>query len=301
MRQNDSLRCRGFWLFTALLSLGVCVTLLSACSGVTSREDYQIPLAEKQISEMEKKIDELHHRVSMMQFMIDNHERSIISLEKTSSKIVNIEKPSSEIVNIEKPSSEIVNIEKPSSEIVNIEKPSSEKQQSDAIVPDAPAGAAAIVPIESPDKETPPPAPAVPYVQPDFSDFPKEDLSGHPEMLYNSALAAYKKMDYNTAVSEFTAFAEKYPEHELADNALYWIGECLYAQKKFSEAVAAFEAVTTRYPEGSKVPDALLKTGYAYLALDDKDNARLFLKKVIRNFPFSQAGSKAEGMLKRLN
>lgn len=261
MRQNSSPRCRGFWVFTALLSLGVCVVLLSACSGVTPREDYQVPLAEKQISEMEKQIDELHHRVSMMQFMLDNHERSII----------------------------------------NLEKPSPGKQHSDSPGPDALPGPAAIASIESLDKETPPPTPAAPHTQPDFSDFPKDDLSGHPEMLYNSALAAYKKMDYNTAVSEFTAFAEKYPEHELADNALYWIGECLYAQKKFSEAAAAFEAVTTRYPEGSKVPDALLKTGYAYLALDDKDNARLFLKKVIRNFPFSQAGSKAEGMLKRLN
>ena len=118
--------------------------------------------------------------------------------------------------------------------------------------------------------------------------------------MYNNALSSYKNADYDKAVSEFNSFADKFPDHELADNALYWAGECYYARKNYSAAIISFKKVVTRYPEGSKIPDAFLKTGYSYLAMDDKENARIFLKKVIKNFPFSPAGSKAEEMLKRI-
>jgi TolA-binding protein len=56
----------------------------------------------------------------------------------------------------------------------------------------------------------------------------------------------------------------------------------------------------TRHPEGTKAPDALLKIGYAYVALDDPTNARVFLKRVVKNYPFSEAQSKAQAKLKEL-
>ena len=56
----------------------------------------------------------------------------------------------------------------------------------------------------------------------------------------------------------------------------------------------------TRYAEETKAPDALLKMGYSYVALDDPTNARVFLKRVIKNYPFSEAESKARAKLKEL-
>jgi len=122
-----------------------------------------------------------------------------------------------------------------------------------------------------------------------------------PEKLYNKAMTLYKKANYDNAAKVFVAFFEKYPDHELADNALYWTGECYYSRNNFSAAIIYFRKVIERYPEGSKVPDALLKTGYSYLAMDDRENGRFFLKKAVAGFPFSPAGSKAEEMLKRIN
>jgi len=240
----------------ALMLLGFCVISLSTCARLEPKEEYQVPLAEKQIKDMETKIDEIYHRVSMIQFMVENHERSITNIEKTLAEKNN--HPTAEL---------------------------------SPLIGSAPAGNG-----EKLDMETPNPVPAGPVAL-----AVPQDLSDNPEMLYNGALAAYKKMDYNTAVSTFTSFAEQYPGHELADNALYWIGECYYAQKRYSDAIPAFKKVASAYPEGSKVPDALLKTGYAYLATGDKDNGRLFLKNVVRNYPFSPAGVKAEKMLQSTN
>jgi len=56
----------------------------------------------------------------------------------------------------------------------------------------------------------------------------------------------------------------------------------------------------TRYADKNKAPDALLKIGYAYMALDDPGKARVFIKRLIKNYPFSEAASKARAKLKEL-
>lgn len=217
-----------------------------------------VPYLEKQINEMNRKIDEIHHRMSMIQFMVDSHERTL---------------------------KELGNTNKPGQK-------NSSRELSDASTLPKPFPLISEGLIGEPDI-TPPD---------NHKDTPRnEDNPLTPELLYNRALADYKKGAYNTAISTFNAFAEKYPKHELADNALYWKGECYYSQKNYTEAIMAFKKVIETYPEGSKIPDALLKAGYSYLALDSKENARLFLKKVVINFPFSPAGTKAEEMLKHLN
>ena len=77
------------------------------------------------------------------------------------------------------------------------------------------------------------------------------------------------------------------PEHGLADNALYWLGECNYTQGRYNKAITVFKALVQTYPKAEKVPDALLKTGYAYLCEDDVNRASHFLTLVIKKYPFS--------------
>ncbi|MFH2066658.1 MAG: tol-pal system protein YbgF [Pseudomonadota bacterium] len=240
-------------LFFFPLLLGV--LLFSSCAGVSPppKEDFQITLLEKQIQEMDKKLDEIYHRVSIIQFMIDNHERKLKDLEKSDAP------PSAD------PEVPLL-MEEP---IANLDPPDILEEQK--------------LPEQRPEPATESPSAEVP-----------------PETMYNNALSSYNNADYDQAVSAFNSFADKFPDHDLADNALYWAGECYYARKNYSAAIISFKKVVTRYPEGSKIPDAFLKTGYSYLAMDDKENARLFLKKVITNFPFSPAGAKAEEMLKRI-
>ncbi len=236
------------------------IPLFYACHSVKPEEPLQVPYLERQVNEMDNKLDEIYHRVSMIQFMVDNHERSIKNLENTYKPGGKKNYPSKKI------QPPLISSKKVPEFTENI--------------------------IEESISESPDTSMAKPQV---------DDIPQTPEMLYNKALAAYRKADYDTAIAAFNSFAEKYPAHELADNALYWIGESHYAKKKFTAAIMAFKKVVERYPEGSKIPDALLKTGYSYLSLDSKENARLFLKKVVINFPFSPAGTKAEEMLKRLN
>jgi tol-pal system protein YbgF len=125
-----------------------------------------------------------------------------------------------------------------------------------------------------------------------------EGAQASPEALYRQALIAYQEGKFRRASALFEAYYAQYPRHPLADNALYWTGECHYARKRYLKAIDTFKSVLKDYPDGGKVPDALLKTGYSYLALGDKTTGRRYLQEVIRQYPFSSAGAKAEERLK---
>jgi len=121
-----------------------------------------------------------------------------------------------------------------------------------------------------------------------------------PQREYDQAYAAYRGQRYDEALALFNAFLKHFPKDDLADNAQYWIGEIYYDIENYPSAILAFKEVVTVYGDRNKAPDALLKIGYAYLALDDPNNARFFLKRVIKNYPFSKAEVKAREKLKEL-
>ncbi|HWN66722.1 MAG TPA: tol-pal system protein YbgF [Haliangium sp.] len=120
------------------------------------------------------------------------------------------------------------------------------------------------------------------------------------KVAYDEHLASLQAGDHEAAVRGFQALLEEFPDHDLADNAQYWLGESLYDRKLYREALAAFGAVMERYPRGNKVPDALLKLGFCHLALDEKEQARAALARVIDMFPRSHPAALAAERLESL-
>lgn len=89
--------------------------------------------------------------------------------------------------------------------------------------------------------------------------------------------AAKERLDSGqlpAARDAFTAFLRDHPDHQLADNALYWMGETYYAQSLWLRAARIFGQVVERYPAGNKVPDAMLKTALCYKNLGETRLAR---------------------------
>ncbi|MBF0378887.1 MAG: tol-pal system protein YbgF [Desulfamplus sp.] len=131
-------------------------------------------------------------------------------------------------------------------------------------------------------------------------DHTSSQASSKPEVLYSKARALLINNKFQAAEQEFRLLAQNYPNHSLAVNSYYWIGECRYSTKDYKGAIAIFKELVEKYPNGRKVPDALLKTAYSYIAIKDKYNGREYLKKVIKQFPFTPAGEKAEKRLQAL-
>ncbi|MEZ5535044.1 MAG: tol-pal system protein YbgF [Thiolinea sp.] len=116
---------------------------------------------------------------------------------------------------------------------------------------------------------------------------------------YNEAYKALVN-DPRTAVPAFRAFLSKYPDHELAANAQYWLGEALYAQKDYSGASEEFMVVLKQHKNSAKAPGAALKLGYSFYELRQWDFARRTLEDTVRFFPDSNAATLAKQRLEKM-
>jgi tol-pal system protein YbgF len=110
---------------------------------------------------------------------------------------------------------------------------------------------------------------------------------------YRAAVELVKAGKHDDAVVALRAFIAKYPRHDYADNAQYWLGEAEYATKDFARALTEFRKVIEVYPRGNKIPDALLKVGYCYLALGQGEKARAVLSQVVTLYPKSEPATLA--------
>lgn len=116
--------------------------------------------------------------------------------------------------------------------------------------------------------------------------------------LYRKAHEALALGHYDEAAQLLDRFLSKHPDHDYADNALYWLGECRYAEHDYPRAMENFRGVVDRYPNGNKVPDALLKVSYTYAALGQQENAKNALHELIRTYPQTDAALQAQAKLK---
>jgi tol-pal system protein YbgF len=119
-----------------------------------------------------------------------------------------------------------------------------------------------------------------------------------PDALYMKGLDTFKSGDMPASREIFTKFLEQNPQHDLAANAHYWIGETHYSEKSYEPAILAFQEVIKNYPQKEKVPAAMLKQAMAFNAINDTKSAKYVLKKLTENFPKSEEAKKGKELLK---
>ncbi|HSQ19702.1 MAG TPA: tol-pal system protein YbgF [Blastocatellia bacterium] len=122
---------------------------------------------------------------------------------------------------------------------------------------------------------------------------------GNPDQLFAAAYGDYSRGNYDLAISEFRQYVDTYPSSEMADNAQYWIGECLYSKKQLNEAIAEFDKVSIMFPKGDKVPGARLKKGITLIELGQQEAGRAELTALIRLFPRSNEAMLAKQQLQK--
>jgi tol-pal system protein YbgF len=118
--------------------------------------------------------------------------------------------------------------------------------------------------------------------------------------LYRRSLEALRAGRHVEAAAGFRDFLKQHANHDFADNAQYWLGECYYDQKDYPMALREFRRVVEKYPQGNKVPDALLKVGFAHLALGSTEVGRQMLEQVVRSYPRHEAAALANAKLSEL-
>lgn len=110
-------------------------------------------------------------------------------------------------------------------------------------------------------------------------------VSGDPRSDYDRAYSLAVNGQYDAAEVGFRSFVDAYPDHELAANAQYWLGESLLAQQNYRDAADAFLKTYTDHPGNSKSPDSLLKLGLALSGLGEGDAACATYAELLSKFP----------------
>lgn len=124
--------------------------------------------------------------------------------------------------------------------------------------------------------------------------------AAEPLALYKSAYDDLRAGRHDEAERGFRDFVRRFPHHDYADNAQYWLGECFYDQKRYDKAAPEFRAVLTRWPTGNKAPDAMLKLGFSLIALGDVDKGGKVLREVPATYPRTEAARLASERLGQL-
>jgi tol-pal system protein YbgF len=117
---------------------------------------------------------------------------------------------------------------------------------------------------------------------------------------YERLLALFRDGDLDGAQQGFAAFLRNYESSDLAPNARYWIGEAHYGKKDYRQAIDSYDRVELDFPQSEKVPAAILKKGYAYLAMKDKKRASSAFKQVVTLYPRTPEAGKASDKLSQL-
>jgi len=114
--------------------------------------------------------------------------------------------------------------------------------------------------------------------------------AGSPEAQYEFAYAQLlqaqrEQGDFGRAESALKAFVAANPNHRLAGNAQYWLGETYYVRNDMTKAAQTFLEGVKKYPDGPKAADTMLKLGMALTAINQKAEACGVFGELKNRFP----------------
>ena len=109
--------------------------------------------------------------------------------------------------------------------------------------------------------------------------------AGTPEEQYRFAYKLLIQTDYVDAENAFRAFVTAHPDHKLAGNAHYWLGETYYVRNDFSSAARTFAEGYRQFPKSAKGPDNLLKLALSLVRLGNKQDACVTFARLSKEFP----------------
>lgn len=108
---------------------------------------------------------------------------------------------------------------------------------------------------------------------------------GEPGQDYEAAYNRVLQGDYTGSEKMFRTFLASYPNHHLAGNAQYWLGESLFARGLYRDAADAFLKSYSEYPGSTKGPDSLLKLGLALAGLGETAAACATYGELLTKYP----------------
>ncbi len=120
-----------------------------------------------------------------------------------------------------------------------------------------------------------------------------------PQQLYEQAYGYLLQKDYGAAEAGFDDFLKRHPNHQLAGNAQYWLGESHYVRGQYRAAAAAFLKGYQNHAKSQKAPESLLKLAMSLQRLGQKDAACSSFNELATKYPNPPAHVKSIAQAER--
>ncbi|TRX56375.1 tol-pal system protein YbgF [Thalassomonas sp. M1454] len=109
-----------------------------------------------------------------------------------------------------------------------------------------------------------------------------------------------KDKRYDQAITEFTAFNNKYPNSSYSANAHYWLGQLLFNKNDLKGAEKEFSIVINNFESSSKRSDAMLKLGMVAQKQNNNSKAKSIYNNLIKEYPGTSAAQLAKSRVASL-
>lgn len=143
----------------------------------------------------------------------------------------------------------------------------------------------------------PPVVPPVVYAPAAPASGDNSATAAEEQSAYLKAFDFLKAGKYDNAIVAFRGMLDKWPQGNFADNGWYWLGESQYVKRQYKPALDSYSALVERFPASPKVPDALFKSGLTQVELKQVDQAKASWRRVIKDYPNSNAAGLARQRL----
>jgi len=117
--------------------------------------------------------------------------------------------------------------------------------------------------------------------------------------VYKLAYQDVTKGNYKMAIEGFEEYLKAYSKTSLADNAVYWIGECFYIQKDYANSQRLYAKLIEEYPKSEHLGSSKLKLGMSLYNQRYKTKAKQYFEDVVKEYPGTDQANQAAEMLER--
>lgn len=121
-----------------------------------------------------------------------------------------------------------------------------------------------------------------------------------PSALYQASLQQYRRGSYETARTGLEQFLSRFPDHELAPDAQFYVAETHAEAGEPRAALDAYGRVVELFPDSRRAASALYKSGLLELERGNVGDARVFFNRVVSGYPDSDEAALARDQLDQL-
>ena len=118
--------------------------------------------------------------------------------------------------------------------------------------------------------------------------------------LFGDGKNAFVLGDFEKSIELFLAYLKTSPDSLSRTDTMLWLGRAYFYSKSFLDSKNAYLEYQTMGQDHPKLADSLYELSRVLMELDDNDQAKLLLNKMISEYPNHPLSSKASALLQKL-